>query len=141
MAKKSIQRSTAELRRRGWQYQIVEIWNPYAHIRVDLFGFIDILALSPDGIVGIQTGIGGHKGHKDKILANENAPDWLITGQIQIWTWRTLKVKRGGKAIKWDVRIETITIDMVAQAQSKAQTPAEAILGPVYRSSDSEDDF
>jgi hypothetical protein len=113
MPKGSIQRSTAELRRLGWRYEITERWNPYDHKRHDLFGFIDILAIAPDGLVGIQTGIGGHKGHKEKILANKNALAWLKSGgRLAIWTHRKLKLKRGSKVLKWKMRIEEITIDM-----------------------------
>lgn len=51
------QRSLAELRRRGYSPWIVEHWNPYAHVKKDLFGFLDIVALHPDrkGLLGVQT--------------------------------------------------------------------------------------
>jgi hypothetical protein len=113
MAKKSIQRTTKELRELGWRYSIEEHWNPYDNKRHDLFGFIDVLALAPGRAIGIQTGIQGHAGHKKKILACAAAIDWLKTNNaIEIWTWRKLKVTRGGKAVKWSVRIEEITLNM-----------------------------
>lgn len=49
------QRSLKHMRAAGYVCQVVEKWNPHARIRQDLFGFIDIVALSPDGsTVGVQ---------------------------------------------------------------------------------------
>ena len=111
MAKKSIQRTTAELRARGWMYEITERWNQYDHKRHDLFAFIDIVVLSPCSILAIQTGIGGHAAHRDKILSSPEARQWLISGgRVQIWTWRKVKLKRGSKALRWNVKIEEIRL-------------------------------
>lgn len=41
------ERSLAECRKRGWVAQVVERWNPHAHIRQDMFGCIDIVACVP----------------------------------------------------------------------------------------------
>lgn len=41
--------SLDELRKRGCVAAVVEHWNAWARIRSDLFGFIDVLALSPTG--------------------------------------------------------------------------------------------
>jgi hypothetical protein len=49
------QRSLALMRERGYLCEVVEKWNPYARIRQDLFGFIDILCVGRDGVVGVQT--------------------------------------------------------------------------------------
>lgn len=35
--------------------QVVEHWNGWAKIRQDLFGFIDVLCLGDDEIIGVQT--------------------------------------------------------------------------------------
>jgi hypothetical protein len=44
-----------ELRRRGWPLvEVVERWNPHARIRQDLFGFVDVLAVGPNGVLGVQ---------------------------------------------------------------------------------------
>ena len=34
---------------------VVEHWNPHARIRQDLFGFIDVLAVGPHGVLAVQT--------------------------------------------------------------------------------------
>lgn len=35
--------------------EVVEHWNPHARIRQDLFGFIDVLAVGPSGVLGVQS--------------------------------------------------------------------------------------
>ena len=113
------------LRQEGHICAVVERWLAYASrptrptgqgppgIRQDLFGFIDIISLAPDGIIGIQCTTGaGHPQHKAKILANEVAPEWIKSGgRIQLWTWRKLLVKRGGKAMLWTPRVEEIAME------------------------------
>lgn len=120
MAKSSLSptaRTLRSLRQQGIICQVVERWNAFGGpfgVRVDLFGFIDLIALYPDkGIVGVQCcGQTGHAEHKRKILENEIAPEWIKTGGgIQIWSWRKLKLKRGGKAMRWTPRIESITLE------------------------------
>lgn len=48
------QRSLAYMRNQDYLCEVVERWNPYARIRQDLYGFIDILCVGDD-IVAIQT--------------------------------------------------------------------------------------
>lgn len=43
------QRSLALLRERGYTAAVVERWNPYARIRQDLFGCVDIVAVGSEG--------------------------------------------------------------------------------------------
>lgn len=47
--------SLKHMRALGYTCQVVEHWNPFANRRVDLFGCIDIVCLSPENIVGVQT--------------------------------------------------------------------------------------
>lgn len=48
------QRTLAHLRAAGYPLvQVVERWNPFAKVRQDLFGIIDVVAVCPD-IVGVQ---------------------------------------------------------------------------------------
>ena len=48
------QRTLAHLRAAGYPLvQVVERWNPYARVRQDLFGIIDVVAVGAD-IVGVQ---------------------------------------------------------------------------------------
>lgn len=51
------QRSLKYVRGLGWEAQVVEHFNTFAGVRVDLWGCIDILCLLPNhgGVTGIQT--------------------------------------------------------------------------------------
>lgn len=48
------QRSLAHLRSQGYLAEVVERWIPGANIRKDLFGFIDILAIRDNEVLGVQ---------------------------------------------------------------------------------------
>jgi hypothetical protein len=48
------QRSLALLRSRGYTAQVVERWNPFARVRQDLFGCIDVVAVGNGETVGVQ---------------------------------------------------------------------------------------
>jgi hypothetical protein len=41
------------MRERGYLAAVVERWNPYAKVRQDLFGVIDVVAVGDD-VVGVQ---------------------------------------------------------------------------------------
>lgn len=43
-----------KLRDDGYQAQVVEVWNPHARIRQDLFGFIDVIALRGGETLAVQ---------------------------------------------------------------------------------------
>ncbi len=49
------QRSLAELRKRGYLAQVVEKWIPAVKRRQDLYGFIDILAIRENEVLGVQS--------------------------------------------------------------------------------------
>ena len=54
------QRTLRHLRRAGYPLvQVVERWNPYAKVRLDLFGIIDVVAVGAD-IVGVQATSGSN---------------------------------------------------------------------------------
>ena len=54
MATSPTQLSLKLMKERGYKCEITEKWNPFAKIRQDLFGFIDVLCIG-DGVVGVQT--------------------------------------------------------------------------------------
>jgi len=113
------QRTLRALRDQGRVCAIVEKFNAYAGPfgrREDLFGIIDVLALDPErGVVGIQCCTSDFKAHKDKITIEkqQETHDWLSTPgtALEIWGWRKLKLKKGGKAERWTPRVETITLE------------------------------
>jgi len=115
MSTSATQRTIRALKSQGRKCAIVEKWNPHVNIRQDLFRIIDILALDPErGVIGIQTGT-QRASHFRKITEDEaqNTIDWLETPGtvLELYTWRKVKVKRGGKAVRWEPRIEEIIYD------------------------------
>jgi len=49
------ERTLAHMRKAGCRAQVVEHWNAFAKRRIDLFGIVDVLALSPEGeTIGVQ---------------------------------------------------------------------------------------
>src|SRR3990167_7446831 len=105
------QRTLKALREQGAIADITERYIAAIHIRKDLFGFIDLVALVPGkGIVGVQCTSDTHRAdHKDKILANEHAPEWLkYGGEKKLWTWGKKKIKTGGKKESRAAHIEKI---------------------------------
>src|SRR5262245_7637632 len=69
------QRTLAHLRAAGYPLvQVVEGWNPYARIRQDLFGIIDVVAVGAD-IVGVQATSGSNVSARvAKIVESEALP-------------------------------------------------------------------
>lgn len=101
MASSPTSRSLEECKRRGWRACVVERWMPQAGRRIDLFGFIDIVALDGEpGLIGIQaTSTGNAPARVKKIREEcwEAASDWLAAGnRVVVWGWskRGLKGKR-----------------------------------------------
>lgn len=72
---------------------------------MDLFNFIDVVALLPDRILGIQAcGETDFNAHVAKIEAAPLLPAWLATGAlIEIWSWRKTR-PRGTKLVRWRCR-------------------------------------
>lgn len=90
--------------------------HPGGGFRRDLFGFIDLIVLDREhGIVGIQACGQDFKAHLDKIMDSECTEfviEWLkCRGLLELWGWRKVKLKRGGKAMVWRPRIQQITLD------------------------------
>ena len=114
------QRTLKALRDMGRTPGIVERFNQYAGQhgkRIDLFGFIDIVALDPiKGIVGVQSCGDSHSAHKKKILGEcrDKAIEWIkCGGTIELWSWTKRVMVRGKKAMRWTPRVEEITLEML----------------------------
>lgn len=111
-------------RKHGWIAQCVEQTIPKMFIKRDLFGVIDIIAITPERqIIGIQaTGdsvSGNVSTRKHKILAEPRALAWLLTGaRLEVWGWG----KRGaqGERKLWRLRVEPIAAEMFALPEAKA---------------------
>jgi hypothetical protein len=97
-----------------WSSGIVERWIPKACVRKDLFGIIDIVVTAGDrGILGVQSTGQDFSGHHKKLTEDkrEECVRWLKAGGLlELWGWRKVKVKRGGKAMVWKPRIKVYTL-------------------------------
>ena len=109
----NVSRTLKTLRDDSYICDIVERYNPFTKRRNDLFGFIDLIAIKENEIIGVQCCSGSsHAAHKKKILASEYFPLWLNAGgKVQLRSWRKVKTKKGGMATKWKERVEAITND------------------------------
>lgn len=108
------QRSLKKLRDEGYDLvQVVEHWNPHAHIRQDLFGIIDILAVRAETgeTLAVQTTSGGEVARRIAKMEDSHALGVLRKANwtIHVHGWRKVKVKRGGKATKWECRLVDIS--------------------------------
>lgn len=124
-------RTLAECRKRGWIAQVVERYNSYTKQRIDLFGCIDIVVITPEGILGIQAaagsrqdgrGGGDHATHRTKILAEPRIGAWLRAGQrFELWSW----AKRGDRGARklWTLRVESFA---AADFEIADSAPTEA---------------
>ena len=99
------QRSLKLLRERGYMAAVTEHWNPHARLRQDLFGFIDIVAVSRlYGIIAVQTTSGDNMAARiAKIKESAHAKVWLDSrGGITVHGWR--KVGARGARKLWECR-------------------------------------
>lgn len=122
MSMSPTQRTMRALKDQGMVCGIVEKWNRFAvrgdgqrGVRQDLFGILDIIALdSKRGVIGVQSTGTDFAGHHKK-LTEEKAQEcvhWLETPGtvLELWGWRKVKVKRGGKAMIWQPRVRVYTL-------------------------------
>ncbi len=129
-------RSLELLRAMGYVVQVVEQWNNYARIRVDLYGCIDVLAAHPEhGILGVQaTTTSNAAARAAKAIAAPSLAVWLAAGGgFQIWGW-ALRGARGRRKL-WSLtrRRAHLTSDgriwfeeMAADAERPSTLPQEA---------------
>jgi hypothetical protein len=112
------QRTLRALREQGRVCDIVERYIAQAGphgVRRDLFNIIDVLALDPQrGVVGIQSCGQDFAAHERKLVEEraQETHDWLSTPgtSLELWGWRKIKLKRGGKAERWAPRVKEITL-------------------------------
>lgn len=112
------QRTLKLLREQGYKSAVVERWLRYAGQfgkRQDMFGIIDVLAINSEGDLGIQCCAGSVQSHLTKLLEEKNQEcyDWLSCPhrRLEIWGWRKLLKKRGGKVKYWAPNIVEIVLE------------------------------
>jgi hypothetical protein len=112
MAASPTSRSLDYCRKNGMLAGVTERWNPHAKVRHDLFGFVDIVVIDDDGILGVQATSGANAAARvKKILDEPKAERWLRAGaRIEVWSWSKRKLKRGGKAFRWELDRRPVTV-------------------------------
>ena len=123
MAITPTQRTMAALRQQGLKCAIVEKRVPanteWGSITRDLFGIIDIIALSRSTreIIGVQSTGQAFAEHRRKLEGpqKQDCIDWLYCrGGLQLWGWRKLVAKKKdgtyGKKKIWVPRIQVYSL-------------------------------
>lgn len=105
MAISPTQRSLKHLREQGYTVAITEKWNPHAHIRQDLFGFVDLLAIRDGETLAVQTTSASNlSSRRSKVIAHENLPIILSAGwKVIIHGWRKNSKNR------WVLKVEAVS--------------------------------
>lgn len=90
MADSPTSRTLKALRAAGWRAAVVERWNPHAHIRQDLFGVVDVLAVREGETLAVQATTGDHVAHRVNKIADADATaDIRAAGwRFEVWGWR-----------------------------------------------------
>ncbi len=79
------QRTLEHLRRAGYPLvQVVERWNPHARVRQDLFGIVDVLAVSEAEILAVQTTSVGNVASRIRKIEESPATPILRRAGIRI---------------------------------------------------------
>ena len=115
------QRTIAELKKRGYMTAITERWNPYAHIRQDLYGIIDVLAVSPSlGTLGVQTTSTSNLSARVKKCRESAEVGILLAAgwHIECWGW-SKKGERGRRKV-WTLR-EVDMAETIRRTQGQAR--------------------
>ena len=111
---KNTERSLKYLRDKDYVCDMVERFiafpKPHGH-RKDYLGIIDIIAYDQFVTIGVQSCGQDFAAHKTKILESEHTFSWIKSPDRELWLigWRKLKLKKGGKAMRWKPRIGSFT--------------------------------
>lgn len=107
------QRSCALLREQGYIVDIVESYNAFAHVRHDMFGWADIVAIHPKktGVLAIQTTTASNiNARVDKACGMKSFKIWISTGnQVEFHGWRKI-YKKGTRQKIWEPIIIRIDV-------------------------------
>jgi hypothetical protein len=89
------------------QAQVVERWNPHARIRQDLFGCIDIVAVTTV-VIGVQAcAASSHSARVKKSMAEPKLLPWLRAGAM-FWVVSWGKKGKRGEPKRWTKRVTAI---------------------------------
>lgn len=129
MATSPTQRTLKFLKDEGYQSGMVERFLSFAGKfgkRVDLFHFIDIIAMGHGRILGVQSCGQSFSAHHKKLTEDKevraNVICWLENGGA-LWLvgWRKIKKVKGGKAMVWKPRLRAYELEWNSYAAGAAQ--------------------
>ena len=106
-------RSKRHLEKLGWKVGTVERYCHVTKRRHDLFGFIDLVAISPGQIVGLQVTSGSNYGGRVAKVTGEcgdSARAWIAAGGVIVVQAWSLRQRRGSKQQTWQDR----TVQVIA---------------------------
>ena len=109
-------RTLKYLKEEGHICDVVERWvrnpaMPAGGFRRDFLNIIDIISLHDKTIFGVQSCGQAFAEHDRTILSSAASVKWLeCGGQLVLIAWRKVKLKRGGKALRWSPRIKNYTL-------------------------------
>ncbi len=125
----------------------VEFFNPHSRQTVDLFGLFDILAIFNHTLYGIQvTSSSNFSLHHTKLINNKNLFFWL-DAENKAWLvkWEKKKVKRGGKAYKWQLKIREYWLvdyrEIENENHSKLKVDDQVVVWEDNKGGDKNEDF
>lgn len=96
------QRTLAELRKRGYPLvQVVEHWVPRANVRRDLWGFVDVVAITAEGeTIGVQATSGSNVSARIAKITDSPALPVLRKANWRLFVWGWRKAANG----RWQLR-------------------------------------
>ncbi len=110
-----VERTLKFIREQGGFPWMVERYIHQRKLKIDFLHIIDLLALSRHGVEGWQVCGSDFAAHKAKIMEEhrDNTVKWLETPGTKLFLigWRRVKLKRGGKAMRWEPRLARLTLE------------------------------
>lgn len=110
-------RTLSACRDRGWLAGVVERFLPHSKFptRVDLFGFVDVVACTNKGVLFIQATSGNNLPSRVRKIKEECCGEALACleagARIEVWGWRKLaKPREGSRRVWWCRRTEMIDV-------------------------------
>ena len=112
---KPTERTLKYLRDDGWTADMIERWipnpkHPAGGFRKDYLGFGDILAFKGPDVLIVQSCGSSYSEHLKSLIASHEALQWSEYHNLWLIGWRKVKLKRGGKAMRWKPRIAEFEI-------------------------------
>lgn len=104
MSTSPTQLSLKHMREQGYLAAVTEKWNPFAKIRQDLFGIVDVLAVGEGGTVAVQcTSASNVASRVTKIADSDSTPFIRKAGwRFEVHGWKKVKGR-------WIVRVVDVS--------------------------------